>query len=43
MDEWLVKTHDLGGMSVEEMVAQKIIEPRAAEYGERKARTEDAK
>ncbi len=43
LDEWLVKTRDLGGMSVDEMVAQKIIKPRDPIYGERKASREDAK
>ena len=43
MDEWLAKTHDLGGMSVDEMVAQKIIKPRDPIYGERKARGEGEK
>ena len=43
LDEWLVKTKDRGGMSVDEMVAQKIIKPRDPIYGERKARGDDAK
>ena len=42
LDDWLVKTHDLGGMTVEEMVAQKIIKPRDPIYGERKERGEAA-